>query len=328
MRRYLESCEDFPTVEPHSRLVGSYAQHMAVGDVKDVDFLVRVGGDPNKNEPEAKTLILSLKRALDGLPEALGYGGYAGVDIERGRRSVHVYVAARDFHLDVVPCIAPEGFENKLYVPDRGFNSWIPSHPVGFVLLLAELDERYGRKVRPLGRLLKHFRNYHMVRRRPKSYWLAALLVYHVGVSLDMSQPLAVLFRDLLDALYNQYASLLGRDDDATPNIRDPLLGHNVSWNWGRADFETFMKRVNEGREWAHKALEMEPADRSKAVTLWQKVFGQEYFPSDVTEAAKRTAMEASPGGSFVTSSGLVTSAQPISGRYTPTQKTTFHGTG
>ena len=168
VRDYLEQHEEFVTIAPHTRLVGSYAQHMAVGDVKDVDFLVNVPGDPHSNHPEAKDVILALKRALDGLPDALGYEGSAGVDIERARRSVHVYFAGRDFHLDVVPCIAPGGFDDVLYVPDRGFNKWIPSHPIGYITLLGELNQEHGKKVRPLGKLLKHFRNYHMKNRRPK----------------------------------------------------------------------------------------------------------------------------------------------------------------
>jgi hypothetical protein len=77
VRDYLKEHEDFVTLFPHSRLAGSYAQHLCVGDVKDVDFLIRVIGDPQENEPEAKQVIQDLKKALDGLPEALGYVGEA-----------------------------------------------------------------------------------------------------------------------------------------------------------------------------------------------------------------------------------------------------------
>lgn len=199
IRDYIKASKDFSTVYPHTRLAGSYAQHMAVGDVKDVDTLVRVPGDPEANEPEAKKLILDLKKLLDKLPEALGYEGYAALDIERARRSIHVYFKDKDFHLDFVPCIAPDGFEEMLYVPDRGFNKWIPSHPIGYINLLNELNEKFDTKVKPLGKLLKHFRNYQMATRKPKSYWLGALLIYHIQEdSLDMTQSLGVLFHDLL----------------------------------------------------------------------------------------------------------------------------------
>ena len=279
VRAYLEKHEEFTTVHPHTRLAGSYAQDTPVGDVKDVDFLVNVPGDPESNEPQAKRLIQDLRSALDGLPKALGFDGYAGVDIERARRSVHVYIRGRDFHLDAVPCIAPGGFEEQIWVPDRGFNEWIPSHPIGYVILLDKMNQDYGGKVKELIKLMKQFRNQHMVNRRPKSYWLGALVVHHIRREngLDMSQPLAALFRDLLIAVYCQYDHLLATSSDATPNIPDPMLGHNISWNWERSHFETFMRRLDEGRTWATNALECE--DRETAVkrhSEWRALASQD----------------------------------------------------
>lgn len=326
VRDFLEKHKEFATLAPHSRLAGSYAQDMSVCDVKDVDFLVRVPGDPEKNEPEAKALLQSLRNGLDDLPTALDFEGRAGVDIERARRSVHVYFKGRDFHLDVVPCIAPNGFDKPLYVPDRGFNKWIESHPIGYINLLDELNNKHSKKVKPLGRLFKHFRNQQMKTRQPKSYWLGALLVYHTQKEngLDMTQPLAVLFRDLLDAVYNQYRVVFDTSDTATPHIKDPLLGHDISWNWSRNHFETFMRRLDDGRAWASKALKTE--EREKAVELWQKIFGQDYFPTSVDEKAAELAAAGLPGTSFVTGTGLVLPAQTTTTRMTPTQPTRFHG--
>lgn len=326
IRDYIKASKDFSTVYPHTRLAGSYAQHMAVGDVKDVDTLVRVPGDPEANEPEAKKLILDLKKLLDKLPEALGYEGDAAVDIERARRSIHVYFKDKDFHLDFVPCIAPDGFEEMLYVPDRGFNEWIPSHPFGYINLLNELNKKFDEKVKPLGKLLKHFRDYQMKTRKPKSYWLGALLIYHIQEgSLDMTQSLGVLFHNLLDAIYRQYDHLIWTSTTATPDLPDPMLGHNVSWNWTRSHFKTFMRRIKDGRGWADKALQAN--DRETAILHWQKIFGEEYFPTEVERSASELAKAGLPGQSFVTSTGLILPSQPVSGIYTPTQSTKFHGT-
>jgi hypothetical protein len=327
VRDFLKEHKEFATLESHSRLAGSYAQDMSVCDVKDVDFLVRVPGDHEKNEPEAKALIKSLCTVLNELPAALGYEGWAGIDIERARRSVHVYFKGHDFHLDVVPCIAPNGFDEPLYVPDRGFNEWIKSHPIGYLNLLNELNNTHSKKVKPLGRLLKHFRNQQMKTRKPKSYWLGALVVHHVQKEngLDMTLPLAVLFRDLLDAIYNQYRVTLVTSDTATPNIKDPLLGHNISWNWSRSHFETFMRRLDDGRTWASKALETD--DREKAIELWQKLFGEDYFPTTIDEKAAEIARAGLPGMSLVTGTGLVVPAQPASKGLIATKPTRFHGT-
>lgn len=326
VRDYLKVNEGFATLAPHTRLAGSYAQKTSVGDVKDVDFLVRVPGDPDKNEPEAKQLVQDLKKALDGLPEALGYIGAAAIDMERARRSVHVYFETEDFHIDAVPCIAPSGFEEVIYVPDRGFNEWIPSHPIGYINLLRELDADHGDKVRRLIRLLKHFRDYHMKTRKPKSYWLGALVVHHIQADggLNTSLSLAELFRDLCDAIYCQYDHLLWTSKTATPNIPDPVLGHNISWNWGRSHFETFMRRMDDGRTWATKALDSD--ERATAIEYWQQVFGEEYFPSEVEESATRLAGLGYPGRAWVASTGRITSKQTATSKTTPVPPTTFHG--
>lgn len=329
VRDFLAENRDFHTVSPHTRLVGSYAQDMAVGDVKDVDFLVRVKGDPETNQPKAKQLIQDLRTVLDELPEALKGEGFAelqNVEVEGARRSVHVYFADADFHIDAVPCIAPGGFEDAIYVPDRGFNKWIPSHPIGYIELLNELNNQHSGKVKKLGKLLKHFRNHQMIYMRPKSYWLGALLLHHIRrvEGLNMSLSLAELFRDLLEAIYCQYDHLLYVNDDATPNIPDPLLGHNISWNWGRNDFESFMRHVEDGRKWARNALECQV--REEAISYWQRVFGEHYFPSNIDEAASSRALAATPGKSFVSTAGLVTTSPPISGSYVSTKPTTFYG--
>lgn len=326
VRDYLKEHEDFITVKPHSRLAGSYAQHLCVGDVKDVDFLVRVSGDPEANEPEAKQVVQDLKKALDGLPEALGYEGEAEIDIERARRSVHVYFEGEDFHVDAVPCIAPDGFAEVLYVPDRGFNEWIESHPIGYVNLIKELNDEHHKKVRPLIKLLKHFRNYQMKNRRPKSYWLGALVIHHVRNEngLDMTLSLAELFRDLCDAIYRQYAVVLNTSKTATPNIPDPLLDHNISWNWSRTHFETFMRRLDDGRTWATNALGSE--DRDGAICWWQKIFGEEYFPSEIEESVTRQAKAGWPGNTAVTQTGLIVPATFAPKKSTPVKTTTFHG--
>jgi Second Messenger Oligonucleotide or Dinucleotide Synthetase domain len=326
VRNYIENHADFGAVAPWTRLVGSYAQHTSVGDVKDVDFLIAINGDPDSNDPPAKAVVQNLCNALQDLPAALGEDGHAEaeIEIERARRSVHVYIGDRNFHLDVVPCIVPNSWDEPLWVPDRGFNKWIPSHPVGFVNLLTELTREHGEKVRQLGKLFKHFRNIQMQTRKPKSYWLGALLVDHVQNKLDMTQPLSILFRDLLDGVCNRYASLLPRTDEATPNIKDPLLGHNVSWNWSRTHFETFMHRLDEGRKWATKALEAE--ERDSAIDFWQRIFGEDYFPSDVSDEVKRLAAAAMPGSAYVSGTGLILSRRPASGVATPVRSTTFHG--
>lgn len=63
-----------------------------------------------------RRLTQELKNILDDLPGSLGYSGYSQIDnveVEKARRSVHVYFKNQDFHIDVVPCIAPDGFDKR-----------------------------------------------------------------------------------------------------------------------------------------------------------------------------------------------------------------------
>jgi|GEM_PF-905199 len=338
IRNYLKNCSSFPTIEPHTRLAGSYAQHMPSGDVKDVDILVRLDGDPAENDPLAKQVIKDLYNALSKLtklPDALGEWQVgqveAELEIERARRSVHVYFKNHDFHLDLVPCIAPNGFDAPLYVPDRGYNEWVGSHPLGYVALLNDFNNQHKGKVKKLGILLKHFRNYQMLQRKPKSYWLGAMLVEYIrNGKLDMTCPLPVLFGDFLDCIYNQFAATLG-NQDAVPHIKDPMLGHDVSPNWQRTHFETFMRRVKEGRDWANTALEdWEAGNQEDAIAGWQKIFGGDeegYFISKLDdEFVKSIVAPALPGVSFVSSQGQLVSTKPTTGVYTPVKPTKFYG--
>lgn len=307
VREYLRLHDEFTTLSPHTRLVGSYAQDLSVGDVKDVDFLVRTDGDPEENEPEARKTIRELKSVLDGLPEYLEREGYAEVDVTGARRSVHVCFPDENFHLDAVPCIAPEGFTEPIWVPDKGFNHWVRSHPLGIVQQVIDLEATHPDKFRSLAKLTKHFRNVQMVRSRPKSYWLLTLLIHEFRDNgFDAGVPLGESFNKLLDRFYSRLAPIYGRTDGATPHLKDPMLDHDVSWNWGRGDFETFMRRLDDGRRWSQNALDAAAKDDlDEAVRQWKRVFG-EVFPSDVTELARAEAAAMQPGTVAVASTGLV----------------------
>lgn len=307
VQEFLQRHPEFVTLSPHTRLVGSYAQDLSVDDVKDVDFIVRTDGDPEKNDPEAKTTIRALKSVLDGLPEHLEMQGNAEIEVTGARRSVHVCFPEQNFHLDVVPCLAPYGFNEPIWVPDREFNRWIPSHPLGVVQEVISLEGDYPGKFRNLSKLTKHFRNEQMKRSRPKSYWLLTLLIHEFRDNgFTGSEPLPESFHELIDRLYNRLAPTYGRTDGATPNLKDPMLGHNVSWNWGRCDFETFMRRLDDGRRWSQYALDAAAKnDLNEAVTQWQRVFG-DAFPTNVTELARVEASRLQPGNASVAASGLI----------------------
>lgn len=319
VRDYLEDTHSFPTSPPYSCLTGSYRRHTSIGDIKDVDIIVKADVSTSENPG---SIIRRLNNALDNLPEALGLQGHA--EVKPSRRSVHVYFEDKDFHLDVVPAIVPGEIDQELYIPDKLWGKWIPSNPIGYCRYLSELNEKYGGKVVPLIKLAKHFRDYQMKVMKPKSYWLEALVIYHiVNGALDMQQSLGEAFRDLMAAIYVKFAPLLGRTDGATPHIPDPMLGNDISWNWERSHFETFMHRVKEAENTATRALQTDKQE--EAIRLWQTVFGEDEFPGDARQTAQGLA-KAAPGIAFVDSAGSVHTQRPSSGQYVQSQATRFYG--
>lgn len=303
VQEYLEDHDEFETKYPHSRQVGSYAQHLSVGDVKDVDFLVRVDVDTT-DDSTGREVLRDLKDALDGLPKSLGYIGATDFDITRNRRSVHVTFEQENFHLDVVPCVAPNGFDELIYIPDWGFKTWVESHPLGVVKLVKDLEAEHPGKFRNLAKLLKHFRNTHMTYMKPKSYWPVTMAIDAIDNGhIDTTKPLAVAFDQLLNYLYDKYYPTYCRTDGATPHIKDPMLGHNVSPSWSRNAFKAFMDRLADGKGWTGRALATD--DKDTAIELWQKVFGDE-FPENVDEYARSLAAAGQPGSSRATRTGLI----------------------
>jgi hypothetical protein len=328
VRKFLELHESFVTVSPQSRLVGSYAQKLCVGDVKDVDLLVFVPGAYEGDEMiEPRTMIADLRRALSGLATHLGYEDDE-ISIEAARRSVHVHFKNQDFHLDVVPCIAPDGVDEPAYVPCKNLDEWVKTHPVGYIKKLDEINAEHGYNVKRLARTMKHFVHFKMKQKnmRPKSYWLGALLLQVIDEQgFDDTKTQAELFHWLVAAISEKYRVTLDTSTTATPNIKDPILGHNLSWNWGRNAFEMFMARLKEATDWSRAAISSNTS-KEDAIALWQKIFGEEFFPSNVEDVATELANSLRPGFACVEPSGIVVTLAAASDAAVAAPMTRFHG--
>lgn len=146
VREYLKASTDLATEDPHSRLTGSYARHTAIHTIKDVDFVVFVKA--GEKDPDPGETLEALYEALKGLPDELGYDGHPQI-LRRQRRSVHVEFEGEGFHLDVVPALIRDGIDEPLRVPDREWNTWEESHPLGYGKALSELNSETGEKGRP-----------------------------------------------------------------------------------------------------------------------------------------------------------------------------------
>jgi len=314
IRDYLQESELIATIYPHSRLAGSYARNTAIKDIKDVDIvLFAVSSYRDDKDKGLEKLLNDLVAALKDLPEALGdENGYldAELALRRQRRSVNVCISLKEesFAMDIVPAVLIDGINEVFWIPDKEWNKWIKSNPLGYGKYLSTLNKECKDKVVPLMKMLKHWRDARMIYRRPKSYWLECMVVKHIEgdhlVFDDKSN--AELFANLIQAIYDDFLPEW-EDEDRVPKISDPMLGNNVAWNWKRAEFETFMRRVDESRKWAERALNCDSEE--DAIELWQKVFNRDdegYFPSTIDDTLKALAEGSKAGTLRYTSTGII----------------------
>jgi len=295
VRDHLEGSDDLDTEEPHTRLVGSYARDTAIGDIKDVDLIVCVDREYGAQEPS--DVLGVLRDVLGELP------GNSAIDLRAQRRSVRVEFEHDEFFLDVVPAILPNGVESALYVPDRVQQEWILSDPIRYGEHLSELNSEHGKKVVPLIKLAKHWRDVHMKYRKPKSYWLEAE-VFHLinGGTSAKDKSYAELFGATLGGMYSDF-KYAWKFSTGVPSIADPMLGNDIAAKWARPDFERFMDHLEQSAAWCNEALAED--DEDECIALWRKVFGDEFADGPKKEATRRARLSKA-GKLSVTSAGTI----------------------
>ena len=292
VRDFLKDSEKIITIEPHTRLSGSYARDTAIKQIKDVDILLFVDAKYKDGEDSAKTVINKLVNALGGLPKFLGDEN-GQVELKRQRRSVlvHVTLSGEGFDIDVVPSIYEGDSPTPLDVPDRDLSEWISSDPLGYKQSLSDINQEQNEKIVPLIKMFKHWRDVKMKYRKPKSYWLECMVYKHAKANNLKVEDASYgeLFHSLLTSVYDDFIDAWEKED-SVPSIKDPMLSNNVAKSWTRSEFDTFMSRIEESKNWAARALNAE--EEEKSIELWQKVFNddeseEEFFPKTVDSTMK-----------------------------------------
>jgi tRNA nucleotidyltransferase (CCA-adding enzyme) len=139
VRAWLKDHE-YPTKDPHTRLIGSYQRSTVVGDIKDIDMLVFLPTDALDRTPGS--VLRELREVLDDYPDA-------SAEASPQRRSIHLAFPKEDVHLDIVPAVAKDGLENALEIPDRLQQKWLLSDPLGYNRELSSLNQNNQEKVVP-----------------------------------------------------------------------------------------------------------------------------------------------------------------------------------
>ena len=298
----LETMEDGST----TRLAGSYGRKTGVDDIKDVDIVVFVARRYANTAPE---------EVLDDLAEALkdlevdGYGKGEVKTRRKNRRSHHVEFSKDgedSFHIDCVPVVRPGDDPSAvLRIPDREWEDWDDTQPLGYADRLTDLNQVYDGKVLRTIRMFKRIRNHNLKKslRRPKSYWLESKVfaVWNQG-RLSSDKNWADLMYDLLKAV---------RADCGSTRlvIFDPCLGRDITETWEQEEYDEFVAMLDEAI--GHLDEIVDERDSDTAVAAWKKVFGPDAF--ELSDDARKAVdgAKAVAAAATVTSTGAVVPSSP-----------------
>lgn len=304
---------EYETCSPHSRLIGSYARHTAICDIKDVDVLVFLPASALDRTPNS--VLRELKKVLEEYPDST-------VETSPQRRSIRMDFEQKSCTIDIVPAVSKEGIEQPLWIPDRHQEEWIRSRPLGYGKALSAVNANHSRMLIPEMKLGKAWRDVQMQRRKTKSYLLEVIIFHAVasGAVELTGKSTAQILCDLFEHIASKWKSLMD-DGSGAPQVSDPQLGTPLEWE--RSHFETFMRRVREAAKAARRAIDAESDD--DAADEWKKVFGDLWpTPEEVDQEAGRAAQASQPGSAFVSAAGAVGTAASVGGFRS--RATTFHG--
>lgn len=194
---------------------------------------------------------------------------------------------ANDCHIDVVAhLILADGRQVIVNYADNVFED---TNPQGFTDWMKEKDDLAGGNLRRVIRLMKYLRDFKNTFSCP-SVILTTLLGERVqpvdadNRYADVPTTLVSILEDL-DAWLSLYPAM--------PHIADPSCP-DTSFNhrWDDNQYVTFKDRIALYANWAREALDEE--DETKAVSLWQKLFGIDFTLPAAQAASKARVTKAS----------------------------------
>ena len=196
-----------------SYLSGSYARDTAVYPLDDVDIIFVIN-------PTSWSQILepSPVAVLDSFANAIRYR-YPISSVYGQRRSVRLQLHHLD--IDVVPAIQDRSDSKLIQIPDSNSNAWIRSSPLRHSESATDVNQKQGRRFKPLVKLLKHW-NYNL----PTTAQFKSFAVETLALTLFKNIDLPTL-QDGLKFFFDYIAAVSG---NRTEFVWKNTYGVSLGW--------------------------------------------------------------------------------------------------
>lgn len=256
VRRVLEKDPYLTDAGIDTILIGSYARHVSIRRMRDVDVFSKLHDLPDDVEP--RDLLKTFERALTD--------GFGEDRVEPQDRSVTVLFPDFDLHVDAVPA-RPKS--DHWEIPDRTERGggWEETNPERLGELTTEMNERHQDLYVPTVKLIRQTRRAHLDKQPGGLYF--EILTYHAFDSGAVSgSNIAEYFCSALQGVVSQLE--LAIED----GLADPTLpGRTISTRASRGELEAALEKFRGLAAMANRALDDE--DRCRAAKVFQGILGR-----------------------------------------------------
>jgi hypothetical protein len=273
LRDFVASDGPLSKVLHESFLQGSFRTNTAIrpaeGQEFDVDVVLSIDAiDPNS--------ILRCKRnptdVVAWVADRLRTNSLYEGKVRQRTRCVRL-IYAGDFHLDIIPAHCDGNIEDSLEIPDRDADSWMKTHPKGYIQWCNQQNKRTNGYFTRVTKMVKWWRDLKFASdRAPKSIVLQTLIGQHMPASASSdAEALVHTLVNLHKWLQSQWCDFL-----APPTISNPSLpNENLTRDWDLDDYKLFKGRVESAANKACQAYQEE--DVEKGVRFWRELFGDAF---------------------------------------------------
>lgn len=207
-----------------------------------------------------------------------------------------------DRKVDIAPCVAGRLWQDSMEVCDGSRDDFERSEPTKYTNWLRERNSYSGNNsFRKTTRLLKYLRDI-----KGTFTCSSVLFTTLLGLQINWNERDSDDFADTPTTL----KTIMGRLDSwlqqhpSKPSVWNPVLpSEDFARVWSDTQYANFRSFIHKYREWIDEAYEEE--DRSKSITAWRRVFGEEFARGEVLDRTARFA----EGSSLVKSLLMSTAA-------------------
>ncbi len=213
-------------------------------------------------------------------------------DIEVRKQTRSVAVNTNLVDMDVVPIVAPDGLDARMYIPDRKLSKWLETNPPKHTEWTTRMNKKAGGRFKPLVKLVKWWRRENpTIATKPKGFMIECIVAQCMSFS---EKDYAELFVGTLESIVAQYGTYV--TIGVVPSIEDPAVTSNsVTSSVSFDAFQGFYNKVKNHANLGRKAIQED--DNDKSTEIWRRIFGT-HFPISKSESVGllRSSSVAAPG--------------------------------